>query len=253
MKILSINEFLNNEPINEGVGGGYTVTLEGVEIDPQSALFNKETKMYKSDYGNSPAEYIFFTVKIKPCIIDKWSAYDYYNGFSSDIEDDEKFYFNNNEDKTINGGTSTWYVNKQEFVDLAKTECNLNDIQLAELLKTDPNINEHSIWNKCLVKLFSSYLTSDKINFEFDFGGGYSHQNLDDIISAEVDTLNDNTYDKNIAVLDSNIHDLYFSCIKIDIDAKEIAQDINYYFKNCNIIDNANDYDEEYDNDDQDL
>ena len=249
MKILKINEFENSKAINEGAGAGYGVTLEGVKIESISALFTGESKIYKSDYDNSPAEYVFFTINIKPCIIDKWSVYDYYTEFSSDIEDDVNFHFNTKDGLTVDGGTSTWYVNKQEFVNLAKTECKLNDNELSEILNTNPDTNKKSIWNKCLVYLFSSYLTSDKLNFEFDFGGGYIHKNLDDVISAEVDTLNDNTYDKNIAIVDSYKHDLYFSCIKIDVDAKKIAQNINYYFEHYDNIDN----DEEYDNDGQDL
>lgn len=68
----SVN-YKQHKPLNEGAGAGYTVTLEGLQIDTNSI------KIISRDKSE-----VKFTANIKPCVLDRWDAEGYYDAVCSD-------------------------------------------------------------------------------------------------------------------------------------------------------------------------
>lgn len=163
-------------------------------------LYVKDVKILKSEQKGKDV-IIKFQAKLKGSHVE-WKAVDYYNGVDSrgifiDGELVEEF---DDLQRSVNGGEIYGYVYEQDVADYTgNDEVGYEEIQTY--------INEHL----------------DDFEFTTMYGGGWVHSNLTDPMVFE-----------NIEVSYQNRG---YECVFIDkiiINAPEITKTINWFFENCN-------------------
>lgn len=151
-----------------------------------------------------------FKADILPCVVE-WSAEGYYDGV-----DHEGVYYNNelmmeytDDDNTVEGGNVTGYV------------------YLDDISNNTPTKSE-------IIEYLQDYASS--IDISTMYGGGWSHVDL----GSPVFTFND-------LQIDGNYYDIEID--QINIKAPNIADNVNWYFKNSYRFDEifVDDFDEDED------
>lgn len=167
--------------MNEGAGAGYSVELKGLKGGNLKLLAGR-----RDEHGVT----IRFKADIMPGTVE-WAAQDYYNGVTSDgIEWDgiimQEY---TDEDKQVNGGTIEGYVYAEEFQEGSTADDVRAEIQ---------------------------YYLND-FDIKGDFGGGWSHVNLDN----------------QIVFTDQEIGgEGYVYVDTLTVEAPAIAENINWFFEN---------------------
>lgn len=169
--------------MNEGAGAGYSVELKGLKADNLKLLSGR-----RDEYGMT----IRFKADIMPGTVE-WAAQDYYNGVTSDgIEWDGTIMQEyTDEDKQVNGGTIEGHVYAGEFQEGSTADDVRAEIQ---------------------------YYLND-FDIKGDFGGGWSHVNLDNQIVFTDQEIGGEGYVT-----------LYVD--KLTVNAPQIAENINWFFEN---------------------
>ena len=153
-----------------------------------------------------------FTADILPCVVE-WSANGYYKGVDhTGVFYDGKLMMEySDEDNSVEGGTVMGYVY-------------LSDVGDGKVKKSD------------VLEYLNDY--ASVINISTMYGGGWSHVNL----GSPVFTFNDIDIDENYA-------DIHIE--QINIQAPNIADNVNWYFENAHKFDDIfgeedeDDFDEE--------
>ena len=176
--------------IKSGPGAGYDVTIEGIELDDGNyRIISDEVTDEKYNEHTTMVE-----VPVKPCVVEKWSAEDYYYGVSSkglyvDGELVQEYF---DDDKRVNGGKAVlriiWY---------------LGDYESAEEVCDD--------------------VIPRDINIKIMFGGGWSHVYLpNDEIHFE-DEYHGYPIDAG--------EPYDYETMSVDLICPNISENINWYFK----------------------
>ena len=197
--------------INEGAGAGYTVTLDGLELDKNSIKINGYKRNLK---------YVMWEVNIKPSVLKKWSAIGYYDGIDSEDFDSD--------DKRVNGGVVRGYVDINSVMDWTE---------------------ETSYTKKDVVSFIESCIdNTKKIKIEVMYGAGWLHCNLTDPIELGTDVKGENInqrdiFDEELFVLEPKVsfNDRYngkmiggelMVITYASIDAPNITNNVNHFFEN---------------------
>jgi len=245
MKILSLDQF-----IAEGAGAGYSVKFEGFHFDFNTAAFTGERKTING------SEHWKITMEICNDLIDKWSTNDYYNGITSD-GDDNMFMYEDDEDLWVHGGTSVWWVKKDDFLEYISDHY---EVQVNEKLNIQPITADRLKNNKAVVekiKGYSEYLQkflndecNDSIDLEFNYGGGYAHQNLPNpiVLGGAVGNNKEYYFEYPFAEYTDNFANVCIYCVELHIDCERIVEDINNFYKYASYA--YGDYETYYNEDD---
>lgn len=201
--------------VNEGAGAGYTIVLKGVSLDennikvyPKPLVAGKDFDNKKQNWWLDDGELGYrVEIGIRPCVLEKWETYDYYNGCDSesDIElEDGVYVFDDDEDKRIDGGFATTYFGEADILN----ELNQNSVEKTEKLTAKDvknfvkNIIENELPNELTIKA--------------NYGGGWVHVNLVDETTFKDVTIEDEV-------------DLSFS--EMTISAKQMFDNINLFYE----------------------
>lgn len=218
-KILKVEEFTTNcIKLNEGAGAAYDVTLNGLKIDKNSV----NIICSNIPVGETNNKVAIWEAKILPCVVDEWKAIGYYDGITSDT-DDERYFFTD-EDKQVNGGFIRGVV---DFEDIEDDTINgqIDEISIINYIKD--NIN-------------------DTVDISSSFGWGWVHIDLEDEfeLGYNLDCKNlknfeygmyvkVGTYRESLKEI-GNAGGEYYGTLNVyyaKINAPDIAHCINYYFE----------------------
>lgn len=244
MKVLTLEQF-----IAEGAGAGYSVEFKGLRFDFPTAAFTGEHKIING------SEHWKITMEIENDLIDKWSTKDYYNGITSD-GDDNMFMYEDNEDLWVHGGTSVWWVKKDDFLEYIADHY---EVQVNEKLNIQPITADRLKNNKAVIekiKGYSEYLLkflddecNDSIDLEFNYGWGYAHQNLPNpiVLGGAVGNNKEYYFEHPFAEYTDNFANVCIYCVELHIDCERIVEDINNFYKYATYA--YGDYETYYDED----
>lgn len=221
--IKRIDEMFSKHNINEGAGAGYTITLDGLELDKNSVKIISDEMKYDSNdkYGyKHNLKCVMWEANIKPSVLEKWSAIGYYDGIDSDEFDTD--------DKRVNGGIVRGYVDIGSVMDWTEdTKYTKNDVI--------------SFIQSCIDN-------TEEIKIEVMYGAGWVHCNLTDPIVLGEDVKGENInlrniFDEELFVLEPEV--LFNSRYNekmingdltvityASIDAPNITDNVNYFFEN---------------------
>ena len=207
----AVNEFLAwsrgkptkksaKKPMNklrEGAGAGYTVEIDGIEPNFSKISLNKKD------------DEVLFDIPIKKGIADYWKAEDYYEGVDSEgiYYDNELVMEYGKSDREIKGGVLHGSLNLQDILDYSR----ISDAEDISGI-TDDEIIE-----------FIEMELGNSIDIETMFGGGWLHVSLD----PKGFMLESSRYSDLVKDSESLV-----SIDSADIIAPNMAEDINWYFKN---------------------
>lgn len=242
MKILSLDQF-----IAEGAGAGYSVEFKGLRFDFSTAAFTGERCIIEKN------EHWKFTMEIEHAALEKWETESYYESMTSD-GDDEHFFYDSDDDRMIHGGNSVWWVSKNDFLEYVKD--NYED-EVNEKLNIQP-VTANKLKSKAqeieVIKGYSEYLQkflddecNNSITFKFDYGGGYAHTNLTNPITLGEKTTRKSS-DFPLAEYSDTYCNVYMYCTEIQIDCKDVVEDINNFYKYASYA--YSDYETYYNEDD---
>lgn len=221
MEILNSEQFIKKTyKINEGAGAGYDITLEGLAIDKNSI----EIIGGDAPFGKANNMVAFWKADIVPCAVDKWKAIGYYEGMTSDGDDESNWPYSD-EDKQVNGGYIVGVVH-------------LDDVE--DYMKADPHEEK-------VVIDYIKECINDKVDVSYNFGGGWVHVNLDDVfkLGYGLDYKNLKNFEYGMVVRNGSrgesLSEIGYAggeydginILYAEIDSPNIAYCINYYFEHC--------------------
>lgn len=187
-------EVKSSHLIKSGAGAGYTISIEGIELDDRNyKIISDEITDERYNEHTTRVE-----VPVKPCVVDEWSAESYYDAISS-----ERDFFDSTEDSKIEGGKAVldvfWYQSEEGR--------NINDVEFESAEEACDALIPKDFGIQVLVGAgwAHSYLPVDKVHFEDE----YHHHPL-------------------------NYYEDGYDCavISADLVCPNICQDINAFFEN---------------------
>lgn len=207
-------------PINEGAGSGYKVSLVGLELDIDNARFTGE----KKDIDGR--EFWRIEMKVKSCVLDKWSTESYYFSMTSDggeVGDDWFEYVE--DDRRVDGGTTTWWVLGNDFQVYAS---DIYGVTTADI-STQAGIRDCN----GLLRRFLRDECEETVDISFDYGFGWSHSYLDNPIKIGDKTYGqpkDYYFEYPFSELMDSYANLCVFCTEASIDCKNVVDDINSFY-----------------------